>query len=206
MKTKNDTDTKTMEFYAREAPVYTASGPGGVSQHLHGFLKRVKPGGKILELGCGGGRDSQEMLRLGFDVTPTDGVLEIAKIAEQRLGIPVRILRFDQLDFSYEFDAVYANASLLHVPLHSLSDILARVHQALKPGGYHFASFKSGGTSGRDKFQRYFNYVSPQQVNTAYAQSAAWKMLRIEEYTGGGYEGGKGPWVAITAQKSNQAK
>jgi hypothetical protein len=56
------------------------------------------------------------MLQRGFDVHPTDGVPEMARKAEIRLGRRVRVMRFDELDSSEEYDAVWASASLLHVP------------------------------------------------------------------------------------------
>ena len=66
-------DDRTLKFYSKEAPVYTASGKGGVSRHLTGFLQRLPEGAKVLELGCGGGRDAEAMIAAGFDVQPTDG-------------------------------------------------------------------------------------------------------------------------------------
>jgi SAM-dependent methyltransferase len=67
-------DPATLAFYAREAPDYAASGPGGVGRHLEGFLERLAPGALILELGCGSGRDAASMEARGFRVDPTDGV------------------------------------------------------------------------------------------------------------------------------------
>lgn len=55
-------DPVTLAFYADEAPVYAASSPGGTSRHLAGFLAQLPPGARILELGCGGGRDAAAML------------------------------------------------------------------------------------------------------------------------------------------------
>jgi SAM-dependent methyltransferase len=63
-------DADTLRFYADQAPVYTASGPQGASRHLSAFLDRLQPGSRILELGCGGGRDSELMIRRGFVVDP----------------------------------------------------------------------------------------------------------------------------------------
>ena len=81
-------DERTLRFYADEAPVYTASGKGGVNRHLHAFLDKLAPGARILELGCGGGRDSAAMLERGFDIDPTDGVPQMARKAEARIGRP----------------------------------------------------------------------------------------------------------------------
>lgn len=78
--------------------------------------------------------------KAGFDMEPTDGTPEIARQAEERLARKVRVMRFDELDSSEDFDAVWANASLLHVPRPALAHILGLIFKALKPGGLHFAT------------------------------------------------------------------
>lgn len=194
-------DARTLAFYAEEAPVYAASGPSGVSCHLDRFLDRLSAGAEILELGCGGGRDAAHMIARGFAVDPTDGVAEIAAQAEARIGRPVRVMRFGELDAAGRYDAVWAAASLLHVPRRDLPDVIARIHRALKPGGLHFASYKGGGSEGRDRFGRYFNYLTRAQLESLYREAAMWDLFDISEGAGGGYDGGQGPWVQITVRR-----
>ena len=195
-------DAETLAFYSAQAPVYTASGPQGASRHLGGFLDRLKSGSCILELGCGGGRDAEAMIRRGFIVDATDGTPEMARLAEQRIGQPVRVLRFDQLDEDGKYDAVWAHASLLHVPLTKLPRILGLVHRALRPGGFHMASFKTAGIDGRDRFGRYFNQPDLPKLIDLYRRSAPWDLVETEEYIGGGYGRSEGPWSAITVRKT----
>jgi SAM-dependent methyltransferase len=197
----NAYDQATLNFYADEAPVYVASGKGGVSRWLDDFSQALPAGAHILELGCGGGRDAEALLARGFDVDATDGTPAMAAKAAQRLGRPVRVMRFDELSDVSSYDAVWANASLLHVPYPALTDILALILRALKPGGLHFANYKAGGTAGRDRLGRYFNYPDEAALRTAYAQSGRWDVLSVTNYIGGGYEGGQGPWLAITARR-----
>lgn len=194
-------DPATLDFYDREAPDYVASGKGGVSRWLDGFMQALPAGARILELGCGGGRDAQAMLAHGFDVDPTDGTPAMAAKAAARLGRPVRVMRFDELADAGAYDAVWANASLLHVPRDALPDVLARVFRALRPGGLHFASYKAGGVAGRDRLGRYFNHPDRDALLDAYARSARWDVASAVDYVGGGYEDGQGPWIAITAQR-----
>lgn len=194
-------DPATLAFYAAEAPVYIASGAQGRSRFLDDFLDRLSPGASILELGCGGGRDSEHMIARGFAVDPTDGVAEIAAKAAARLGRPVRVLRFDELDAVEQYDAVWAHASLLHVPRDALPDILARIRRSLRPGGWHFANFKGGGSEGRDGHGRYFSYLTAAQLSDAYAVSGAWEVVELGEYQGGGYDCRQGPWTTITVRR-----
>ena len=165
------------------------------------FLKRLPQGARILDLGCGGGRDSADMIRQGFRVEPTDGVPAMADKAAQHLGRPVSVLRFDQLEAREIYDAVWANASLLHVPRPALPDVLARIWRALKPEGWHFASFKTGTAEGRDRFDRYFNYPSVEHLRAAYEEAGPWSVREATAYEGGGYDGRKGPWAAMVYRK-----
>lgn len=194
-------DAATLRFYADEASAYAANGRGRASQHLDGFLARLPPGARVLELGCGDGRDSQAMLARGFDVDPTDGSPEMALEAGRRLSRPVRVLRFDELDAVEAYDAVWAHATLLHAPRSALPDALSRIFRALKPGGLHFANFKAGDAEGRDRFGRYYNYPSIAEIEAAYRGAADWALVAVEAYEGGDYGGGRRPWVAITARR-----
>ncbi len=194
-------DQATLDFYAREAAVYTAKGKDKASLWLHAFANRLPKGARVLELGCGGGRDAQALLNLGFDIVATDGCHAMARQAAERLGRPVAVMRYDDLRDVERYDAVWANASLLHIPRAALEAILARVFAALKPGGLHFASYKAGTAEGRDSLGRYFNYPDRESLTRAYSRSAAWELLAISEQTGDGYEGEQWPWLAITARR-----
>lgn len=194
-------DSATLRFYAEAAPTYTASNPGGANRNLATFLEKLKPGSRILELGCGGGRDAEAMLAAGFDVDPTDGVAEMAREAERRLRRHVRIMQFDELDAVETYDAIWASASLLHVPRKGLPHVLALICRALKPGGWHFASYKTGIASDRDTHGRYFSFLSRGELLDLYCQSADWKIESVQSYTGGSYGGDPTPWIAVTARK-----
>ena len=114
-------------------------------------------------------------------------------------------MRFDELDATAEYDAVWAHAALLHVPRPALSSILSLVFRALKPGGVHFASFKGGDGGGRDAFGRYFNYLTVDDVRAAYSRAAAWEIQSITEHPGGAYGGGQERWIGITASRPGQS-
>lgn len=198
----NTFDAATLAFYAAEAPDYAASGPGGVGRHLDGFLERLSPGAQILELGCGSGRDAAAMEARGFRVEPTDGVPEMAAQAEIRLGRPVRVMRFDELAEAEAYDGVVAAYSLLHVPRAGLVDVLGRIWRALRPGGWHVATYKSASAEGRDRLGRYYNYPSEAELRDFYAQAGNWSEAEVERGEGRGYEGGVSTYLMITLRKS----
>jgi SAM-dependent methyltransferase len=196
-------DGPTLEFYSRSGAAYTAAAPARANRFLATFLDMLRPHSRILELGCGGGRDAEAMIAAGHDVDPTDGSAEIASEAARRLGRQVRVMRFDELAETAAYDAVWASACLLHVPRDALPSVLRRVHEALKPGGLHFASYKAGDAEGRDRFGRYYNYLSADAASTAYAAAAPWDIRSITEYEGGSYDGSRVPWIAVVAQRQS---
>ena len=195
-------DPKTLNFYAAEAPDYHARSKAGINCDLPAFLERLAAGSLILELGCGCGRDAAYMEAQGFLVEPTDGVPAMAALAEQRLGRPVRIMRFEELTATSAYDAVYASYSLLHVPRSGLADVLARIWRALRPGGWHMATYKSGGSEGRDVLDRYFNYLSAEQAAAYYHLAGASQLLEMTEGVGGGYDDRPSSWVNVIARKA----
>jgi SAM-dependent methyltransferase len=192
-------DEQTIAFYDREAAAYAASGRR--SRHIDGFIARVGAGAKVLELGCGGGHDAEAMLAAGIDVTPTDASAELANLASQRVGAPVRVMRFDELSEVDAFDGVWANACLLHVPAEALADVLAKIFRSLRNGGVFCASFKGGEGGDRDKLGRYYNFPSRADLERCYAAGGPWSALAIDEGVGGGYDGVARTWYYCTAVK-----
>lgn len=193
-------DDPSLRFYADNAQSYAGRNRASAGRQLDDFLARVPAGGRILELGCGSGADTQAMLARGFDVTASDGTPEMAAEAERLLGRPVRIMRFEQLDEQEVYDGVWANACLLHVPRPDLAGVLERVRRSLKPGGVFYASFKAGTGDGLDRFGRYYNRPDAAWLKAAYV-SAGWELPTIEERSGGGYDGEPTDWLHVTAVK-----
>ena len=67
-------DDDTLRFYRHNAEAYAQREITSRQARLTRFLARLPRGAAILELGCGAGGDSAEMLALGFDVHPTDPI------------------------------------------------------------------------------------------------------------------------------------
>ena len=137
-------DHDTLQFYRKNAEAYAQREITSRHARMTRFLESLSPGAKILELGCGAGGDTAELIARGFDVRATDGSPELAGIAAKRLGRPVETLLFQDISEVAAYDAVWANACLLHVPRDQLADVLALICRALKPAGYFYASYKEG--------------------------------------------------------------
>ena len=145
-------------------PYYEENGAAFVEGSVHAdmsgayahFLPRLPAGARILDLGCGSGRDSLEFLRRGYRVVSADGSSAMCAYAQKLTGQEVLCLRFEELDFRAEFDGVWACASLLHVGKSEMPGVLRRVARALKPGGIAYLSYKYG-TEERESGGRSFS-------------------------------------------------
>ena len=151
--------SKTLDYYNKNAAAYIESSINAdVSELYVHFLPRLKKGAHILDLGCGSGRDSKYFQTQGFKVTAVDGSKEFCRLASKFLGQEVRYLLFEELDYTEEFDGIWACASLLHVPKAEIQDVLHKVENALTSSGVLYMSFKYGKeerTAGARSFSDY---------------------------------------------------
>ncbi|OKO88130.1 SAM-dependent methyltransferase [Bradyrhizobium sp. NAS80.1] len=195
-------DEETLQFYRGNAEAYARREITSRRARLTAFLAWLAPGASILELGCGAGGDTAEMLARGFAVRATDGSPEMADVASRRLGRRVETLLFEDLDKIEAYDAVWANACLLHVPRPELANVLARIWRALKPAGHFYASYKAGEVAGRDTLNRYYNYPSPDWLRATYAEAGGWNGLSIETGDVIGFDDKKASMLFVVAQKN----
>ena len=146
----------TLDYYDRNALSFSESTLSVDMKEVEDiFLSYLGKGGKILDLGCGSGRDSIYFQSKGYDVTPADGSMEICRIAEKNTGIPVRHMLFQDIDYVNEFDGVWACSSLLHSKKEDLRGIFSLIHNALNENGIFYSSFKFGTFEGM-RNGRYF--------------------------------------------------
>ena len=108
------------------------------------FLPYVPAGGHIVDAGCGSGRDSLYFANLGFTVSAFDASPVLVELAQQHTGLPVSLCRFEEFTAIDPVDAIWACASLLHVPRSDLKAVMAHLSAALKANGIFYCSFKYG--------------------------------------------------------------
>lgn len=193
-------DPATLAFYEEQARAYVAHWSDDPSRDLATFLDRLEPGARILELGCGGGRDSAYMVSRGFVVDPTDGTAAMVDVATIRFGLPARQMRFDEITAIAEYGAVWANACLLHVARTDVPEVLAAIHRSLRPGGWHYANFKLGDGEGRDPLGRLTNFPDETWLEATY-RAAGFAIEDGRRYRGEGCDGVVRDWYALTLRK-----
>jgi len=111
------------------------------------------------------GRDSKFFISKGHTVQAFDGSEEMVRIASKELDQTVLHMTFQNMSLEKEFDAIWAYASLLHVPYEELCGVVESLNHALKPNGILYASFKYGDclrkVDGRDFFDHNEQTIKP---------------------------------------------
>lgn len=132
---------------------------------------------RILDAGCGSGRDSRAFLEHGFEVEAFDASSEMCRMAGELIGQPVRQLLFEDMDYTDEFDGIWACASLLHVGYEKLPGVLAGIRRALHERGILYVSFKYGeGTKQRG--ERTFSDFTEESVSRL-LQTAGFTVIEL---------------------------
>lgn len=118
-----------------------------VSQNIAALLRHIQAEApwRILDFGCGPGRDLRTFSALGHQATGLDGCGEFVEMARVDSGCEIWQQDFLALDLpGGYFDGIFANASLFHVPGQQLASVLRQLHDTLKPGGVLFSSNPHG--------------------------------------------------------------
>lgn len=143
------------------------------SEHIDDFLKLIPLKGKILDVGCGVGVDSEYMISNGFDVIGVDLSGKMLSLAKQRFPRgDFRLGDMRKLTFQdFYFDGIFASFSLIHIPKKDLSGLLIKLGRMLKEtGAIHIAlqegksgeSFIRGPLESKEKF--FLNIMSFEEI------------------------------------------
>ena len=138
----------TLDHYdQRAADFWEGTRDHDVSQNIGALLQYIEgePPFKILDFGCGPGRDLKAFAELGHLAIGLEGAGRFAEMARDYSGCEVWQQDFLKLDLPPgQFDGVFANAALFHVPSQELPRVLLELHASLKPRGVLFASNPRG--------------------------------------------------------------
>lgn len=175
----SESTVQTLSYYNENAQQFVSTTVNvEFSSMQQKFESILPPNAKILDFGCGSGRDTKYFLDKGYDVIAIDGSQELCRLAEQLTGVPVRNMLFQDLDEVEAYDGIWACSSILHLPKPELADVLAKMAIALKPHGLIYTSFKYGTFEGM-RNGRYFTDFTELEFKEFMSQIP---QLLIEEY------------------------
>lgn len=154
----------TLRYYRDHAEEFAAGTINADMEEIRvRFLVCLPAGGRILDFGCGTGRDTKAFRELGYETDALDGSEALCRIAEKHTGAAVRCLDFR--DYSHSegeiYDGIWACASLLHLKKQELLPVMRELGKALRPGGVMYASFKYGEFEG-ERNGRFFTDFTPE--------------------------------------------
>ncbi|WP_084287816.1 class I SAM-dependent methyltransferase [Desulfovermiculus halophilus] len=126
-------------FYSSRAREYFGQtfgiDPSSFLRPLTGYLS---PGARILDIGCGSGRDMLWLQQKGFTCWGLELSSPLAGLARRHTGLPVIEADFESFDFQkMDMDALILVGALVHVPQARFKPVLARILRALKKSGGH---------------------------------------------------------------------
>ena len=139
---------RTLAYYeGRSREFWEGTCDHDVSQNIDALLEAIGGEGpfRILDFGCGPGRDLLALAERGHQPVGLDGADAFVQMARELAGVEVWLQDFLALKLpAADFDGVFANASLFHIPTRELPRVLSELIDCLRPGGVLFASNPRG--------------------------------------------------------------
>lgn len=158
-KTYNQTQSKTIDFYNENAfdyyhQTYTAD--------MDGIYKRVRKyipnGSRVLDAGCGVGRDTEYFIKHGFKVTSFDASKEMVSFCNQYSFAYCEQLSFKDIDYPPIFSLVWTCASLLHLNKHDFEYAIKRLFKATQYNGHIYFSLKKKSDNTETSKRKFYFY------------------------------------------------
>ena len=161
---RSDILNMTLAYYENNAQKFIEETiNAGMSEIRRNFLSRITKGGRILDLGCGSGRDGKAFIDAGYKVVLVDGSKEMCKAAAALTRQACIHSTFEDFVPQVSFDGIWACASLLHLSETDIHSVVEKLMFSLKPGGCFYMSFKYGDFSG-ERNGRFFTDLTEESL------------------------------------------
>jgi 2-polyprenyl-3-methyl-5-hydroxy-6-metoxy-1,4-benzoquinol methylase len=150
-----------------------------MSANLNRFLQYIKPGGLIVDVGAGSGRDIEYFNKAGYHTEGIDASSELCHLAEAYTGIKITCVRIQDWRPTHTYDGVWANASLVHLSMYEIEEFILRLPALLSQNGVAYISFKTGIETGKATDGRYFTNMTFEKVRQIVEKSILLKVIDI---------------------------
>lgn len=161
----------------------------------HRFMSLLRPGSRVLDLGCGPGRDIRIFAQAGHEPVGVELNTSFVAMARQHGEvIEADIRRLRDLFAVGTFHGVWAQASLVHLSKAETMDVLVGIAELLCPEGIFYACVPAEGETGwKDEIDgRRWYTVWPEGDFEAEVSAAGFTINDIV----------RGPYIEIWANKS----
>jgi predicted TPR repeat methyltransferase len=194
-------DKDTIAFYDREAATYIKSvEPVDPAKQVASFAKRLATGGKVLDLGCGGGWASVAFRDLGLAVTAMDASSAMISAVKVLGGIETVCAGFESIETVDVYDGIWASFSLQHTARENLPAILSRLSRALRQNGWLYIGIHEGSETVRDDLDRLYEHYREDELRTLLADQGI-EIVQVRRSQSTGYDGRPIQCMEIEAQK-----
>lgn len=204
-KETDQSESPTLRYYNSNADAYAnKTSLLDLSDFYERFSKHIPRGARILDAGCGAGRDVRYFIERGNIVIAFDASKEmVRKCREYPHAYCIR-LTFAEVHFKEEFDGVWACASLLHLKQPEAKAAMVRLTTALKPGGVMFVAVKKGkkGEECQDSNGRFFQYYDNDSVKDLYEEDSRIESIEMWNSPPSSFEGNNGrEWLNLLLRR-----
>ena len=173
-------DEATIKYYDDHAEDYELSTAGiKLTEQWEAFTSRLTAKGKVLDVGCGGGRDILHFQQLGFTVEALEPTPKLARIAREKTNATIHELSVLELTARCRYDGVWACASLLHLPAAEIKAAINKLSVATKHGGYIYISLKEGADEIRKPDGRLFTSFTEDGLNEISNELGSLQVIKL---------------------------
>lgn len=115
-------------------------------ESIERFCKLLPTKARIIDIGCGTGRDAKVFSEKGLSVVGIDLCPNMIKLAKAHAPLAdFRRMDIEAMSFpEASFDGAWAGASLLHIPKNTISVVLDSIYLMLKPQGIFYLTLREG--------------------------------------------------------------
>ena len=156
----------TIEYYNNNAEEYYGRSAGAdLGDAISRFAWYLPDGARIIDIGCGSGRDTAAFIDMGYDAVGLDASVEMARVAREMFGIEVIVADMASWVADEPYDGVWCCASLLHLGDSEVERFFGNLRGNVADGGVVFVSVKTGIETGIDENGRFMRNFDEDEIH-----------------------------------------